>query len=152
MDFRYAGNEWSSLDADRRRPKRTQIWPVWGHSRSKVILLPSSGWAEIIGFLPLTMLSSCYNYHSVYELYCVSSWIYEMDLMAILKNYFLLMANIRMSSDWHTADPPQCMLSSSLTDWGFGRPRHRTPPGRHVSSSSSPHINNCWANVRSVHV
>jgi hypothetical protein len=24
---------------------------------------------EIIGFLPLTILSSCYNYHCVYELW-----------------------------------------------------------------------------------
>jgi hypothetical protein len=42
------------------------------------------------------MLSSCYNYHCVYELW-VQLGLWNVGLMAILQTCFLLMANIRIS-------------------------------------------------------
>jgi hypothetical protein len=51
---------------------------------------------EIIEFLPLTVLSSCYNYHCVYELW-VQLGLWNVSLMAILQTCFLLMVNIRIS-------------------------------------------------------
>jgi hypothetical protein len=42
------------------------------------------------------MLSSCYNYHCVYELW-VQLGLWNVGLMAILQTCFLLMANIKIS-------------------------------------------------------